>query len=183
MTIRFTLPVLVIALALPVTGAAFAAGEGGGGAPSPTISKCKKGEVWDKKKSKCVAAKRGAVDDDSLYEAARDLAYVERHEEALAILQLAENKNDPRILNYLGYTNRKLGRVELGMKYYQAAIAAKPDYTLVREYLGEAHLQMGNVAAANLQLSEIGRLCGNTTCLEYKDLAEEIAEYQRANAG
>ena len=149
---------------------------------SPTVTKCKKGEVWDKKQKKCVAAKSG-IDDDSIYEAGRDLANYGRYEEAIQVLQLAANKNDPRVLNYLGYSNRKIGHIELGMKYYQAAIAEKPDYTLVREYLGEAHLQLGNVDAAKSQLAEIQNLCGGTACEEYQDLAKEIAEFERANAG
>ncbi|MCO5065169.1 MAG: tetratricopeptide repeat protein [Rhizobiaceae bacterium] len=173
------LPAFICLMALPLlTSASMAAGEGGGGS-NPTVSQCKKGEVWDKKKQKCVKAQRGATDDESIYEAGRDLANAERYQEAIDILELAANPNDPRILNYLGYSNRKLGHVELGLKYYQAALAEKPDYTLVREYLGEAHLQMGNLPAAKEQLAEIERLCGGTSCEEYRDLAEEIEAFEK----
>ena len=171
-------PALLCAVALPLLASqAMAAGEGGDA--GQTVTQCKKGEVWDKKKQKCVKAQRGAVDDESFYEAGRDLANAKRYDEAIAVLELAGNRNDPRILNYLGYSNRKLGRVEIGLKYYQAALAAKPDYTLVREYLGEAHLQMGNLAAAKEQLAEIQRLCSGTACEEYRDLAEEIEAFEK----
>src|SRR5438309_8935373 len=48
----------------------FAAGSGGG---TQTTTQCKKGEVWDKKKQKCVAPQEGMLDDDSIYEAGHDL--------------------------------------------------------------------------------------------------------------
>ena len=68
------------------------------------------------------------------------------------ILSLAADKTDPRILNYLGYSHRKAGRVTVGLGYYQEALRHDPDYTLVREYMGEAYLQQGNVEAAKEQL-------------------------------
>jgi len=172
----------VMALVLLQWSQALSAGDDGSG-DAPTVTKCKRGEVWDKNKQKCVPAQRGSVDDDSLYEAGRDLASFGRYEEAIRVLELAENHNDPRILNYLGYPNRKIGNIELGMKYYQAALEIKPDYTLVREYLGEAHLQTGDVAAAKQQLVEIGRLCGGDSCKEYKELAAQIGDFERATAG
>lgn len=165
----------LVALSIPTF--AFAAGDGGGSnEPAP---KCKAGEVYDQTTKKCKAASRGAVDDDSLYAAARDLAYAERPQEAITLLKLASNQRDPRILNYLGYAHRKLGRMDEAFAYYNAAVAEKPDYTLVREYLGEAHLQVGDLAGAKAQLAAIKRYCGESQCLEYKDLAEEIAEFER----
>ena len=83
------------------------------------------------------------------------------------MLSLAQNKSDPSILNYLGYSHRKAGRVLVGLGYYEEALRIDPDYTLVREYLGEAHLQLGDVAAAKDQLAEIEKRCG-TTCEEYQ---------------
>ncbi len=114
--------------------------------------KCKKGEVWDKKLKKCVAPKYGMLDDDNIYEAGHDLAMAGRYDEAIAVLSLAANKQDPRILNYLGYSHRHSGRVTVGLGYYEEALRINPDYTLVREYLGEAHLQIGDLAGAQEQL-------------------------------
>ena len=101
-------------------------------------SQCKGGKVWDKKQKKCVAPKQGMLDDDSIYEAGRDLAMAGRYGEAITLLGLAADKTDPRILNYLGYSHRKAGRIPVGLGYYQEALRIDPDYTLVREYLGEA---------------------------------------------
>jgi tetratricopeptide (TPR) repeat protein len=162
--------------------AAGGGGGGGGGGGSPGGSggsgqnECKNGKVWDKKTKKCVDAQRGAVDDDSLYAAGRYLAEQGRYGEAITLLSLAADKTDPRILNYLGYSHRKAGRVTVGLGYYQEALRHNPDYTLVREYMGEAYLQQGNVAAAKEQLTEIEKRCGKG-CEEYAELAEQIDAY------
>ncbi len=146
---------------------------GSGTDPVPT---CKKGEVYDKKTKKCVVAKSGLVDDDSIYATGRALAMAGRYDEAITILSLAADKTDPRILNYLGYSHRKSGRVQVGLGYYQEALRQDPNYVLVREYLGEAQLQIGNVAAAREQLGEIEKRCGKG-CEEYAELAEQIASF------
>ena len=171
---------LVVALtaALFVTPAllspAFSAGGGGGG--SNTTQQCKGGKVWDKKQEKCVLPQQGKLDDDSIYEAGRDFARAGRYDEAINVLTMAANKQDPRILNYLGYSHRKAGRITVGLGYYQEALQINPDYTLVREYLGEAYLTLGDVASAQNQLNEIEKRCGKG-CEEYAELSEQIAKF------
>ena len=154
-------------LAVPV----YAAGSSGGS--DQTVTQCKKGQVWDKKKKKCVAPQEGMLDDDSIYDAGHALAMAGRYDEAISVLTLAANKQDPRILNYLGYSHRHSGRVTVGLGYYEEALRIDPNYTLVREYLGEAHLQLGDVAAARNQLDEIKKRCG-TGCSEYTELSAQI---------
>jgi len=153
---------------------AFSAGGGGGG--GETISQCRKGLVWDKVHKKCVPPKQSMLDDDSIYEAGHDLAMAGRYDEAIKVLTLAANKKDPRILNYLGYSHRKAGRILVGLGYYEEALRQDPNYTLVREYLGEAHLQRGDVAAAREQLNEIEKRCGKS-CSEYAELSAQIDAY------
>ena len=46
----------------------------------------------------------------------------------------------------------------------------------VREYMGEAHLTLGDVAGARLQLGEIANRCG-TDCREYGLLREQIYSF------
>jgi tetratricopeptide (TPR) repeat protein len=148
---------------------AFAAG------PEPSGTKpCDKGMVWDGKTSKCVPAAQGAIPDDGLADYAYLLAQEGRYEEALATLDLMRDPNTAEALNYRGYATRKLGRVDEGIAYYQRAVALDPDYTLVREYLGEAYLIKGRPDLAKVQLAEIEKRCG-TTCEPYGDLAEAIA--------
>lgn len=175
---RLLVQVLAIA-ALPLFVApAYTAGEGGG-SDTPTTTQCKKGEVWDKKKNKCVKPQYGMLDDDSIYEAGHDLAMAGRYDEAISVLTLAANKQDPRILNYLGYSHRHSGRVTVGLGYYEEALRIDPNYTLVREYLGEAHLQIGDLAGAQQQLQEIEKRTGKGS-REYGMLSEQIEHFLRS---
>jgi tetratricopeptide (TPR) repeat protein len=173
MNARLKIALACLALAVPLsTIPAYTAGSGGDSVPE-----CKKGEVYDKASKKCVKqSSDGSIDDDSLYSTGRQLALGGRYEEAITVLSLVADKDDPRILNYLGYSHRKLGRVLVGLGYYQEALRVDPDYTLVREYLGEAHLQLGDVTAARGQLTEIEKRCG-TACDEYATLAAQIDAY------
>ena len=162
---------------------AFAAGDGGSSSdPAPTSTKseeqkCKetKGKVWNKKTKKCVNADDAMLDIDSIYETGRDLAMMGRYEEAIALLTPASASGDKRVFNYLGYSWRKSGDVEKGLTYYNKALSIDPDYVLVREYLGEALIQKGDLAGAKAQLQEIAVRCGET-CEPYVDLKAELAK-------
>ena len=50
-------------------------------------------------------------------------------------------KNDAATLNMMGYTQRKLGRLDDAFKSYAKALEIKPEFPQAREYLAEAHLQ------------------------------------------
>jgi tetratricopeptide (TPR) repeat protein len=149
-----------------------AAGTGGTGG-TQTSTKCKKGEVWDNTTNKCIKASSGVLPDDYLYEQGRALAKAGQYEWALDVLGSIVNQDDPKVLNYIGYSHRKMGDFQTGMGYYQKALALNPDYVLAREYLGEGYVANGQVDLAKAQLAEIEKRCG-TTCEEYKDLSEEI---------
>ena len=152
---------------------------------------CDEGMVWDAEAEnedgemgKCVDAadiKEEETEEDQqgmLYNYGRYLAKAGKYEKALTILAMAPDQNDPRVLNYTGYSNRKLGRMDAALHYYQAAIAQDPDFSLVREYLGEAYIQLGLLEKAREQLSEIERICGSKSCGEYGQLAQLIVEGQ-----
>ncbi len=169
MSIKIVLSATLLCVAMPF-GAALAAG-GGSDSETPT---CKSGEVYDKEMKKCVPAKQGAVDDDSLFETGRALAYAGRYGEAIEMLGLVENKNDPRVLNMLGFSHRKSGRIQVGLGYYRDALALNPDFVLAREYLGEAYITLGDLGAAKDQLSEIEKRAGKESA-EFAALSRQIA--------
>ena len=174
MSIRMTLSAALISLTLPVATLAYAAGGDSGSGGSDQTPTCKSGEVYSQKEKKCVPANQGAIDDDDLFETGRALAYAGRYGEAIQMLGLVSDKNDPRVLNMLGFSHRKSGRIEVGLGYYQEALTINPDFTLAREYLGEAYLTLGDVASAKNQLSEIEKRCGKG-CAEYAELEKQIA--------
>ncbi len=128
-----------------------------------TTKKCKDGKVWDKEKRRCVKAQSGAMSDDNIYDAARELAYDGQYDNALQVLEAAANPNDPRILNYKGFSLRKSGRLEEGMAFYQAALKIDPDYILARSYMGQAMISEGNADGAKEQLRQIADRGGKDT--------------------
>jgi tetratricopeptide (TPR) repeat protein len=162
--------------------ASFAAGESSGGdeaAPKATETtvKCKKTEVYDKKLKKCVELKKSGMneimDEDALYDTARELAYFERPEEAIILLKQIANQNQPRVQNYLGFANRKAGRMEDAMMYYNIALSMDPNYVLARSYMGQGLLEQGDFGGAYAQLREIKERAG-THNRSYEMLASAI---------
>ena len=112
--------------------------------------------------------------DYQLVEYAFALAKAERYDEALTTLDLLQDPNTARALNYRGYALRKSGHWDEGVAYYKKSIAVDPDYVQVREYLGEAYVEKGRIDLADEQLATIGRLCGGHECEEYQDLSKAI---------
>ncbi len=167
---------------------AFAAASGGSSEPAASETpltkkqveakaKCKKdGRVWDMKKLVCQNAQSGSLDDESIYEAGREFALDGRYNDAITTLNYVANAQDKRVLNYLGYAYRKSGHVDVGLTSYKQALAIDPNYTLVREYLGEALIQMGDITGAKGQLAEIKNRCKGA-CPEYAELAKQLAPF------
>lgn len=160
---------LAAILAAAASGSSFAAG---GGAPEPDPT-CANGKVWDPAKKMCVDKKAGVVPDKALSQYAYALAREGRYAEAIETLDLMTDPNTPEALNYRGYATRKLGRVEEGIGYYLKSVALDGDYTLVREYLGEAYISLGRADLARDQLTEIEKRCG-TACEPYQQLARAL---------
>ena len=123
--------------------------------------------------------KSGVLPDSELADYAFALAKAERYEEALQILDLSQDSNTPKALNYRGYVTRKLGRIDEGVGYYLKSVALDPNYAQVREYLGEAYVIEGKFDLAKEQLTKIKEICGATSCEEYDDLQNALDQAQR----
>ena len=117
----------------------------------------------------------GVLPGPDLTEYAYRLAKADRYQEAIDELDLLENPNTPRALNYRGYATRKLGRTYEGIGYYLKSVALDPTYPQVREYLGEAYIIEGKYELAKEQLSTIEKLCGKD-CEYYNDLADALTD-------
>jgi tetratricopeptide (TPR) repeat protein len=165
----------IVALAFPALGVlAHAAGDSGGG----SSTNCTDGKVWDAAQNKCVNPKNSQLDHDTIYGAGRDYAKAGRYGEAITVLATLAHTGDPRVLNYLGYSHRMSGRIEVGLGYYEEALRVNPNFVLAREYMGEAYLQKGDLASAKGQLVEIAARAG-TSSAEYLELAKRIAAFER----
>jgi len=124
------------------------------------------------------APKQGSLTDDQIYSLGYWQAKDGKYAEALVTLRSAANPADPRIETMVGFSLRKLGRLDEAMVSYRRVLAAYPERTTTRQYLGEAFLQMGEPAKAKEQLAEIAKRCG-ATCEDYQLLAEAIAKFER----
>jgi tetratricopeptide (TPR) repeat protein len=203
LTAAFSCGVLVLGLALAAPTALassadkqrdmlFGGGSGGGGGGAAAggagtarpssgqtdLTTCNPGQVWDAKRHKCLQRRSGVLPDPELTEYARALAEADRFQEAIDVLDLLDNPNTPRALNYRGYATRKLGRTDEGIGYYLKSVALDPNYPQVREYLGEAYVIEGKFDLAKEQLATIEKICG-TDCQYYAELEEAL---EHANA-
>ena len=154
-----------LVLATSLGTAAFAAGSDSTEPPKTTATTqtCEKGQIFDEETKSCLDAKSEVFDDDDRYEAAREMAYAGLYDEAMIVLVAAENQEDPRILNYKGFTYRKMGDLDLAMDYYNQALTVDPDYILARSYMGQGMITIGDVAGAKAQLQEIKARGGEET--------------------
>ena len=167
----------LLAAAAVVAAAAFAPQEiWANNDPPPEPPKERPKKSKDKSKSE---KKDSSLDQDQVYSLAYWQAKTGEYGKALATLESAPNQNDPRVQTMMGFTLRKMGRVDEAFGYYFKALATRPEATTTRQYLGEAYLQIGDAARAREQLAEIGKRCG-TACEDYTALAEEIARHERA---
>ena len=91
---------------------------------------------------------------------------------ALEKLQQAykSDRNNPDILNYLGFTLRKTGNLVDAEKYYLAGLKIKPDHNGINEYLGELYVKTGRIKLAKERLAVLK----NCNCEEYAELKEVI---------
>ena len=109
---------------------------------------CGGGRVWRGESQACIDGHSAALTDQDFYDEARALVDEGQFAAALDILHHIKKQEQPRVLNYIGYTTRKLGDVDKGLDYYHQALALDPNYLRAREYLGEGYLQKGDVAKA-----------------------------------
>ena len=165
---------LTLALILP------AVANFGDPAPDP-CSKFKKGSKgWKECMGQVKPGADGTVSAADLAEQfARGywLAKTGDYAKALEVLKALPDQNDTGVLTMIGYATRHLGNVDDALGYYGRALALNPNLTNTRQYLGEAYLQKNDVAKAKVELAEIARICGSEACVDYRDLAREIAAH------
>lgn len=109
------------------------------------------------------------------YRAAVALINQGKYAEAIEDLYLAQAILGPHpdILNYLGYSNRKLGRMAEAQDYYGQALKLDPNHLGANEYLGELYLEIGEIGKAKRRLKRLDNLCA-FACAEREALARLI---------
>jgi tetratricopeptide (TPR) repeat protein len=155
---------MILAALVTLPTVALAAGGDDSPPPKPAVS-CEGSKVYDDKAKACVDPEQSSLDRDGLYLAARQLAYAGRYRDAQILLEVLP-ATDPGRLTYMGFTHRKLGNPELGMKFYQQAIAQDPANILARSYMGQGLVDQGKTEQAKMQLRAIRAYGGQGTWAE-----------------
>ena len=138
------------------------------------------------------AALAAGVDTNALFPSARPDPFAEAaklveagdYYAAIPKLQaiVAGDPSHADALNYLGYSHRKMGLLEVAYDYYDKALRVEPNHMGALEYLGELHVERGEIGEAETILRRLGALCPQG-CEERDELAEAIAAYRARQSG
>jgi len=109
------------------------------------------------------------------YNAAVALINAGKYEDALVAMHEIDDGTSADVTNYIGYINRKLGKMAEAQMYYEAALHMKPNHRGALEYYGEWYCMMGNLDKARQNLDLIANHYGADT-KEYRALAKMIDE-------
>ena len=78
------------------------------------------------------------------------------------------------VYNLLGFSLRKQGKFEASFDYYGKALKLDPKHLSAHEYLGELHIQKGEIDKAKEQAAILAKLCPDG-CEEREDLDKALA--------
>ena len=98
-----------------------------------------------------------------------------RFNDAIKFLILAneENPNEPDILNYLGYSYRKVGDFLMAEIYYEQGLVIDSEHIGINKYLGELYVETNRIDKAKERLEVLK----NCKCEEFKELQNLISKY------
>jgi predicted Zn-dependent protease len=111
------------------------------------------------------------------FESARALVDAQKYDKALAALHQLDQQspNNPDVLNLIGFSLRKTGKMDEALDYYSRALALNPQHRGANEYLGELYLETKQPEKAKERLEILRQACGD--CEEFEDLQKEISLY------
>ena len=147
---------IIILFALITTSNGYSAGGGSGGEGADNKQSIYKSAVSYVKAGKKLE-KKGKV------EKAKG-----KYEKAFKRLVKANDKDplNPDVLNYLGFTSRKLGDFKNAEVYYLKGLEINPKHNGINEYLGELYLSTRRPEKAKERLLVLK----NCNCEEYEEL-------------
>ena len=149
----------LLAIACLIAGSAMAVDSGGSSGGSSGDNSRKKTHVAVPSLERARAAT-----DDGNFQTARDL---------LRQITAAEPDNADA-WNLLGFSSRKLGKLQSAALAYKNALQINPKHLGALEYQGELFLIQGDLDKAKANLETLQSLCG--PCEEAQDLAKAIAK-------
>jgi len=121
-----------------------------------------------------------AKPDDPDYTAAVRAIGAEKYATAIPLLQgvVARDNLNADAYNWLAYATRKNGDPAGALPIYERALALDPKHRGAHEYMGEAYLQLGNLAKAKEHLAALDKLCF-LPCEQYTDLKRAVEAYEK----
>jgi len=100
---------------------------------------------------------------------------------AAAVLQngLRSSPENADYHNLYAYSIRKGPNPDMSLvfKHYNEALRIDPKHKGAHEYIGEAYLQVGNVAKAKEHLAQLDKICF-FGCSEFTQLKKAVAEHE-----
>ena len=101
-----------------------------------------------------------------------------RFNDAIKFLTIANKEfpNEPDILNYLGYSLKKVGDFAMAEIYYEQGLAINPEHVGINEYLGELYVETNRINKAKERLAVLK----NCNCEEYAELKGIIEETKKS---
>jgi predicted Zn-dependent protease len=111
------------------------------------------------------------------FDTVRGLVDAQKYDEALPALRQLDQQapNNPDVLNLIGFSLRKTGKLEEALDYYNRALALNPQHRGANEYLGELYLETKQPEKAKERLEVLRQACGD--CEEFEDLQQQINRY------
>ena len=95
------------------------------------------------------------------------------------LLKAAKTSPDnPDVYNLLGFSHRKLDKLEESFMYYNRALKLNPRHLGANEYIGELYLRTNNLKKAEEHLKILDDICF-FGCDEYDELKESIEKYKK----
>lgn len=157
--IHFTLAAILVLAGVSHPSASYAAGSGDSGS---NYSSSGTESVTFRKAKKAIAE--------------------ERFEEAYQLLssEVKGDADNADIHNLLGYSARKMGRLEESEAHYFKALSLNPKHKGALEYMGELYLTLNRPDDARKLLQQLEKICW-LGCDEKDDLKAAIAKWEEAN--
>jgi tetratricopeptide (TPR) repeat protein len=100
------------------------------------------------------------------------------YETAIEFFQaaLVADPKNAEAFRQLGYVNRRLQNFDQAFAFYAKALEIAPDHTGAHNYVGEAYLEVGDLARAEHHLRQLDLLC-LFGCEDYYELEQAVALY------
>jgi tetratricopeptide (TPR) repeat protein len=109
------------------------------------------------------------------YKQAYQLIYRDKdYAGGITLLRTLGRDDNADVANLIGFSSRKLGRMEDAKIWYEKALSADPNHTRTWQYYGMWQLEQGNRVKAEAHLEKIRAICGED-CDDYTSLRDALA--------